>query len=54
MLVLGQTHGQGAEVAYWDRLVEKALLRPDRISVDAPWDAVHADTLSVIAERVWL
>src|SRR4051794_26209016 len=43
---------RGAEVAYWDRLVENALLRPDRISVGAPWEAVHADTLSALAERV--
>ena len=43
---------KGAEVAYWDRLVEKALLRPDQISFDAPWDAVHADTLAAITERV--
>jgi|tagenome__1003787_1003787.scaffolds.fasta_scaffold20479287_1 hypothetical protein len=43
---------RGAEVAYWDRLVEKALVRPDHISVGAPWDAVHATTLSAIAERV--
>jgi Golgi phosphoprotein 3 (GPP34) len=43
---------KGAEVAYLDRLVEKALFRPDHSSFDAPWEAVHADTLSAIAERV--
>jgi Golgi phosphoprotein 3 (GPP34) len=43
---------RGVEVAYWDRLVEKALLRPEHVSFDAPWDGVHAGTLSAIAERV--